>query len=447
MRILVVLALTAALAWAGYRLFSPDSAQAAGPSGTTPAGTTPAGTGPAGTVPAPGVQDGGAGQRGEGNAVGAAGEPNDQVVPDEAANPFERPEVQPFEDPNLWAELGASIAHGRYAEALSAARLQDPPLPDERLEVLTCLLEALGGDADAARDRAAALFEREALGARDVALLQAALGDAQPPAPGAHVDPLDLGVELATLYHAAERAAARARLVEAADALTRLFETEMDAPWDTRPADLDHWCALLRDVHRRYRWDPRADWPHFELTVQAGEGLTNVRARALAGREGLVLSTGLIARSNGVEGGGLHPGDLLRIPTDPVTTFVDVSKHWLLYRIGPHVVEAWPVGTGAQGSETIIGVFEVGDKGENPMWWPKGRPPVPHTDPANPLGTRWMGWRELGADQDTSYGFHGTREPETIGYDASEGCVRMRNEDVEVLYEILPSGSRIEVRP
>ena len=427
MRILVVLALIAALAWAGYRLFNPDQALGRLPGGGAEAN-------PDGAPVEELVDDG----------VPA---PAPVVEEQPPANPFERPEPQPFEDPDLWAELGGLVAHGRYSEALTAAGLQDPPLPDERREVLTCLLEALGGDSDAARDRAAALFEREALGARDVVLLQAALGDAEPPGPGRHVDPLDLGVELATVYHAAERAAARARLVESATFLTRLFEAEMDAPWDTRPTDLDHWCALLRDVHRRYRWDPRAGWAHFEIVVQPGEGLTNVRARALEGRDDLFLSTGFIARSNGVDAGSIHPGDVLRIPTEPVTVFVDVSKHWLLYRIGPHVVEAWPVGTGAQGSETITGVFEVGDKQENPTWWPKGLPPVMPHDPENPLGTRWLGWREIGADRDTSYGFHGTREPETIGFDASEGCVRMRNQDVEVLFEILPRGSRIQVRP
>jgi lipoprotein-anchoring transpeptidase ErfK/SrfK len=367
------------------------------------------------------------------------------TVPEDV-NPFAAPEVAPFEDPDLWVELAAYVAHGRYQEALAQARSADPALPADRLEVLNCLLEALAGDADVARDRAATLFARDALADREVTLLQAALGTGPPPAPGRHVDPLDLGVELATVYRSAQEAAARGRLEEAAGALTRLFRSELDAPWDTRPTDLDHWTALLRDVQRRYRWDPRGEWPSFDLTVQSGEGLTMVRKRALAQRPDLNLSTGLIARVNGVDGGSIHPGDVLRIPTEPVTVFVDVSKHWLLYSIGPHVVEAWPVGTGAHGSETITGTFVVGDKQENPTWWPKGRPPVLPHDPENPLGTRWIGWREEGAERDTSYGFHGTREPETIGFDASEGCVRMRNGDVEVLFEILPVGSRFTVR-
>jgi lipoprotein-anchoring transpeptidase ErfK/SrfK len=42
---------------------------------------------------------------------------------------------------------------------------------------------------------------------------------------------------------------------------------------------------------------------------------------------------------------------------------------------------------------------------------------------------------------------HGTRDPESIGQDESEGCVRMLNRHVEELYEILPRGSMIQVQP
>ena len=46
-----------------------------------------------------------------------------------------------------------------------------------------------------------------------------------------------------------------------------------------------------------------------------------------------------------------------------------------------------------------------------------------------------------------SYGIHGTWEPEGVGERVSQGCVRMRNEDVEVLYDLLPKGARVTVQP
>jgi lipoprotein-anchoring transpeptidase ErfK/SrfK len=44
-------------------------------------------------------------------------------------------------------------------------------------------------------------------------------------------------------------------------------------------------------------------------------------------------------------------------------------------------------------------------------------------------------------------GFHGTTDPDTVGGAVSSGCVRLRNEDVEVLFEILPEKSDVVVQP
>ena len=76
------------------------------------------------------------------------------------------------------------------------------------------------------------------------------------------------------------------------------------------------------------------------------------------------------------------------------------------------------------------------------MWFRQGEDPVPFGDPENPLGTRWIAWKGS-----NGLGFHGTWESEKIGQAASDGCIRMRNEDVEMLFEVLPRGSRIVVLP
>ena len=41
----------------------------------------------------------------------------------------------------------------------------------------------------------------------------------------------------------------------------------------------------------------------------------------------------------------------------------------------------------------------------------------------------------------------GTNDPDGVGGKVSAGCIRMRNEDVEELYELLPVGSRVVVQP
>ena len=117
------------------------------------------------------------------------------------------------------------------------------------------------------------------------------------------------------------------------------------------------------------------------------------------------------------------------------------------YTIGGSVAYATQVGVGREGEETLEGVFEIGHKREEPPYWPRGKEMVPFGSPDNPLGTRWMGWRFPGQEDDTSYGYHGTSEPESIGKAESEGCVRLLNADVEYLFEILPMGATNRVRP
>lgn len=43
------------------------------------------------------------------------------------------------------------------------------------------------------------------------------------------------------------------------------------------------------------------------------------------------------------------------------------------------------------------------------------------------------------------YGIHGTDEPLTIGTAASHGCVRLRNEDIETLFRIVPIGTVVYI--
>ena len=63
-------------------------------------------------------------------------------------------------------------------------------------------------------------------------------------------------------------------------------------------------------------------------------------------------------------------------------------------------------------------------------------------DPKNPLGQFWLGLAGVDGHAlgKTSYGIHGTIDPDSIGKQASMGCIRMRNEDVEQVFELLVEG-------
>jgi hypothetical protein len=41
------------------------------------------------------------------------------------------------------------------------------------------------------------------------------------------------------------------------------------------------------------------------------------------------------------------------------------------------------------------------------------------------------------------YGIHGTNNPRSIGRNASHGCIRMRNEDVQELFEMVAVGDEV----
>lgn len=177
----------------------------------------------------------------------------------------------------------------------------------------------------------------------------------------------------------------------------------------------------------------------------AGDSLIAIRARVLAAHPRMLLCTGLIARSNELrDEAAIRPGDVLRIPTDAAHILVDISAMWALYMLGDEVAAAWEVGVGKDASPTRPGVYTVGLKQKDPMWSPVGRTPVPYGDPQNPLGTRWMAWYEAG--KNTSLGFHGTNDERGVGQRVSDGCVRMRNQDVEALFEILPKDAPVQVQ-
>jgi len=75
---------------------------------------------------------------------------------------------------------------------------------------------------------------------------------------------------------------------------------------------------------------------------------------------------------------------------------------------------------------------------QKPLWYRVGAV-VPADSQDYELGTRWLG---LSID---GYGIHGTKDPSSIGKQATLGCVRMINGDVEELFAIVPSGTEVVV--
>jgi lipoprotein-anchoring transpeptidase ErfK/SrfK len=101
------------------------------------------------------------------------------------------------------------------------------------------------------------------------------------------------------------------------------------------------------------------------------------------------------------------------------------------------VIKMYPVAVGKHTTPTPTGAFHIASHVANPTYSHDGK--VVRPGPANPVGTRWMSLGFKG------YGIHGTNHPESIGHAASHGCIRMRNHDVEELFELVRVGDEVEL--
>lgn len=119
-----------------------------------------------------------------------------------------------------------------------------------------------------------------------------------------------------------------------------------------------------------------------------------------------------------------------------------LSEHRVYVYRGDRVQKSYPVAIGRRGWETPTGTFHVLHMLQNPGWTnPITRERVP-PGPDNPLGERWIAFWTDGQDY---IGFHGTPNRESVGRSVSHGCVRMFNEDVRQLYEIVRPGTLVVV--
>lgn len=133
------------------------------------------------------------------------------------------------------------------------------------------------------------------------------------------------------------------------------------------------------------------------------------------------------------------------------TIVIDQESKFLYFVRGDGTARRYGVGVGKEGM-AWRGTERVTNKREWPEWRPpaemiarekkKGRilPTLMAGGPENPLGARAL---YLG---DTLYRIHGTNAPWTIGTSNSSGCIRMRNEDVVELYEMVGVGTKVVVQ-
>lgn len=114
------------------------------------------------------------------------------------------------------------------------------------------------------------------------------------------------------------------------------------------------------------------------------------------------------------------PGD------DKVVLWLDVNtkKHRLTLLDGNKVIKRYRVAIGKMLTPTPTGSYTIINKEKNP---------------GGPFGAFWMGLSK------PHYGIHGTNNPSSIGKNVSHGCIRMYNNDVLELANIVPIGTNVYI--
>jgi hypothetical protein len=108
------------------------------------------------------------------------------------------------------------------------------------------------------------------------------------------------------------------------------------------------------------------------------------------------------------------------------TIHVDVEQKQLTLFRGDAVVKTYRVATGTADTPTPVGVFTITHRFSGQM---------------SGFGTCFLGLNVPWGN----YGIHGTNKPESIGYAASHGCIRMQVQDAEELYALVPNGTKVVI--
>lgn len=139
---------------------------------------------------------------------------------------------------------------------------------------------------------------------------------------------------------------------------------------------------------------------------------------------------------------------------------LDRQKRQLMVLENGELKRRFPAAVGTVGWETPAGQFQVLEKQADPVWQHPGTGKTIGPGQQNPLGSRWIGFyrdcngrkgwdgeRYLDITGCTVAGFHGTPHRWTVGRAVSHGCVRLYEEHVQELFDLVQLGTPVTVLP
>lgn len=259
------------------------------------------------------------------------------------------------------------------------------------------------------------------------------------PQPGT-LTPTGSTSEVMQLIQAGEQKAAAGDLVQA-----RVILSKALLHADAVREDRERIRQKLGPISQELLFSPKvnaADPMSEEYAIKSGDNLIKItRNRELA------VDWRLIERINGLKDKPLRIGQKIKLVRGPFHAVVSKGDYRLdLFHGSPDDPQSWTyirsfkVGLGT-GNSTPLGNFVVRPRSKlvNPPWVnPQTGQKFAANDPKNPIGEYWMGLEGTGESKAIAgYGIHGTIEPDSIGQQKSMGCVRLGDEDVKLIYELL----------
>lgn len=188
-------------------------------------------------------------------------------------------------------------------------------------------------------------------------------------------------------------------------------------------------------------------------TVRPGDTLSTIGRRYnIGGYEMKEANPGIDYMNPGVGNTLIIPSRFVLPNTARKGIVINLSEMRLYYYHpdGQHVT-TYPVGVGQEGWDTPLGESQIVRKRENPTWVVPdsildkhkrlGQPIAPTMPPGpkNPLGEFAMntGFKNIV--------IHGSPYPMGIGVRSSHGCIRMLNEDIRELYQMVDVGTKVTI--
>jgi lipoprotein-anchoring transpeptidase ErfK/SrfK len=168
-----------------------------------------------------------------------------------------------------------------------------------------------------------------------------------------------------------------------------------------------------------------------EYAVQPGDSLYVIAKK-------FNTTVPLIKKINNLKSDMIRVDQKLKINVAKFSIYVDKAKNILILKKDGEPFKTYTVATGENNS-TPVGVFAIVDKMVKPPWTKPGVGVIMPEDERYELGERWLPISAPG------YGIHGTNDDSSIGKQSTSGCVRMYDQDVVELYDIVPTGTEVEI--